>query len=146
MAEVNPASVTELGGWDGWMSSAYPDVWWTNFEICAEAAASREYPRYWAPKDIPFRWWRFVGPGAAVVSIHSLEHLDAADAAEFLEWSKPAALYLEVPLSEKGREWTGYVGTHVLTEGLEFIRAIRGIPDWESETSNAKALAWRDSF
>jgi hypothetical protein len=134
IAEIRPRWVLELGGWDGElgksMLDAYPEIRrWTSVEICPEAVRAtraREDPRL--SVICPGDWWFWERRWECdlFVASHVIEHMTAEELGRTFCAVEAYAMYLEAPLEEHGRSWTGYAGSHILEEGWDWVDTCLG--------------------
>lgn len=118
-----PVTVVELGGWDGGFAAAMLRgdrriEWWTNYEIsqCAVDEAVCNDPRY-LPVCSDNWYWDGRHVADVFVASHVLEHLRLRDVLASFDATDCQWMFLQVPVSEAGRDWTGYSGTHILECG-----------------------------
>lgn len=126
-------SVLEIGGWNGELAQAmlerYADIAaWHNIEIRASAAETAvcQSERYRVVDAGDFAW-RVALPEAEVfVASHVIEHIRAHELAALLD-NLPASVRfvgLQAPLGEEGRDWSGYLGSHILEIGWWMVEAL----------------------
>lgn len=116
-------TVGELGGWDGELAAAmlhdHPTIGgWVNYEISRKAADASvcQDPRYKAFALDRF-YWETPHLEDVFVASHVLEHLRFADVQAVFDHTTARWLYLAVPVTENGRDWDGYHGSHILEVG-----------------------------
>lgn len=118
-----PIRVVELGGWDGEfagrMLALFPQIKsWTNYEISTLAVDETvcDDSRY-QPVALDDWYWTDRRQGDLFVASHVLEHLSLRDVRRVLDATEARWAYLQVPLDNHGRDWTGYHGSHILEIG-----------------------------
>lgn len=127
---VQPKTVIELGGWDGGLAhlmlDEYPAIrWWTNVEICREAAVAgwEGHAHYDA---VPLDDWYWTQPWTCdlFVASHVIEHLTAEDLDKTIAATDTPALYFDAPLQDQPTAWQGTTTTHILDIGWEGVTAM----------------------
>lgn len=134
MQTYTPRHVIEIGGWTGDVAeaclNAFPDTYWTNFEICAEAARVFRHPRYATPPiENVFVWELPLGLGNfdALIASHSLEHMKLADVRKLLSHLPSVrSAYVDCPLrlDTVPDPWHQYEGSHILECGWHDFEAV----------------------
>jgi hypothetical protein len=121
---ANPATVLEMGGWDGALARDVFDrregadiVMWQNHEVVGVGQVCDD-TRYFRVVDTDLFLWEYDALSAdAFVASHVLEHLTADDLMALitqLALSNIDFVYADVPLGIKGQDWRGTTTTHVL--------------------------------
>ncbi len=139
-----PVKVMEIGGWKGELAHQCMDrlpgkvSTWDNVDMCAAAVGKsiliEGHP--YRPTLVPFDWfslspqsWHPDGGDASrydvLISAHSLEHLSDLHCLRVLEHVTVDLdiphILLEIPITESGHRWPGYIGTHILGIGWSHI-------------------------
>lgn len=124
---VDPISVFEIGGWNGEAAavvlSAFPSIkWWTNFEVCSEAASDSvcQDGRYMVVK-LPTYTARAVH---TLVLSHSLEHMNDAQVKRLIETTECANVYVDCPITPTGETWDGTTCFHCLQMGWDELHGL----------------------
>lgn len=114
---VKPATVVELGGWDGALAAAMLKHdkmirQWDNWEL-ADIPQVCDDPRYRFRLENEWIWQRPI-LGDCFIASHSLEHL-TEEHLDNLLWTLCCRFaYVDVPLFDVGWDWHGTTTTHIL--------------------------------
>lgn len=134
--------ITEIGGYDGSLAKSmlkkFENItWWTNYDIVPKPVQMDRYSAI----EVDFHWM-YDSPftvhfsNQLLVATHTIEHLSNEDFKVFLRAiSEFDHVYFEAPLhqSEKA-DWSGYIGTHVLTYSWDQIEAMMDFLGYACET------------
>lgn len=128
LSVVEPDRVLEVGGWRGELAAEmlplFPKIMhWHNIEICRGAVENSvcSDPHY--STQVPSEWmWELPHePGGVLVAAHVIEHMTKEQVLSLLWSTRPRAAFVQSPLTEKGQDWAGYNGSHVLKSGWEEV-------------------------
>lgn len=112
--------VVELGGWNGQLADnmlARGDVkLWMNYDI-ADVPQACDDPRYRLEVLTDYFWNGPPVTGDVFIACHTIEHLKARELKQLFALLETRWVYLEAPLHDGPRDWTGYEGSHILEIG-----------------------------
>lgn len=133
--EVAPATVVEIGSWDGALAALMLERFstiqvWRAVEICREAAAisATAHPRLRAVEVGDWYWTRRWQTDLFVAS-HTIEHLSAEHFEAMVAATDTRAFYFDAPLTLLGHSWMHNDSTHLLEKGwswIDYVLAARG--------------------
>ena len=125
LEERRPASVVELGGWDGSLAAEmlarFPSIRsWTNFDITPDVPQACDDPRYL--RRVLTNWpWRLAPKADALVASHVFEHMRMREVEWLLDRWDVDSVYVDIPISGPPN-WDGYTGSHIIEAGVgEFL-------------------------
>jgi len=119
---VGPITVLEIGGWKGelacGMLGRQSIIKWYNYEIC-EAAVQKSIcalPRYKPIIPDDFVWNIELPSANVLIASHFIEHIRWWELVLLIRRLPRSISFigLQSPLGASGKDWAGYLGTHII--------------------------------
>lgn len=147
IAERQPRTIVEVGGWDGSLADAMLGMYagidtWVNYDITPGVPQVCSYPGY--ERIVLNVWpWLFKVTADALVASHVFEHMRVSEVLALLDRWDVRSVYVDTPLSGAPM-WDGYEGSHIIEVGAaEFLERVSAA-GWTVSHSEPGLIAFLD--
>jgi len=148
---VDGFEVVELGCYCGelamLMLNQFPNIYsWKGYDVCSKAIKHSKQHEKYHPIHLSEKFWDTkIETHDVFVSTHTLEHFASHEVFSILDYIEPKtrhAMYLEMPIKEKGKVWRGGGSSHVLRWGRVHFRSFFKKRGWKILFEQEKGMDW----